>query len=64
MTVKFDDSLPILVHTVVDELGAAALSTGVILRDVVGKLAYFSRSKIDRAATKRLSNRLRKELGP
>src|SRR5688572_6900220 len=64
MTTRFDDSLPILVSTIVDELGEDHLRSGVVLRDATGRLAFFSRTKPSGAAQKRISARLREALGP
>jgi hypothetical protein len=63
MTVRFDDSLPILADLVAGELGTNVLESGVILRDASGRLAFFSSSDLDHATIQRLSNRLREDLG-
>jgi len=63
MTIRFDDSLPILADLIADELGANALESGVILRDASGRLAFFSGSDLDDATLQRLSNLLREALG-
>ena len=42
MTVKFSDSLPILVHAIAEELGQDALRSGAALRDAMGRLSFFA----------------------
>ncbi len=63
MKLRFDDSLPTLARVVAQELGGDALSQGVVLRDAVGRLAFFTPVELDDAAAGRLSERLRSELG-
>ncbi|MDP1832245.1 MAG: hypothetical protein Q8K67_09315 [Geothrix sp.] len=63
MTVRFDDSLPILVDTIAAELGDGAFISGVALRDVTGRLAFFTSTRLDAPTIERLSNHLRKKLG-
>lgn len=58
MVVRFDDSIKILTKILVEELGADEVSSGVVLRDVTGRLAYFSSKEMP---SRRLSN-LRKKL--
>jgi len=64
MIVRFDDSLPILVHVIADELGEAALASGVILRDTTGRLTFFADKELPATTIEQLSTRLRSELGP
>jgi len=64
MTVRFDDSLPILLRVVAEELGKPAILSGVALRDVTGRLAFVAGADLDEASLERLSQRLRIELGP
>jgi hypothetical protein len=64
MTVRFDESLPILARVVADELGKAVLTSGIALRDTMGRLAFFASTDLDETAVEQLSARLRKELGP
>lgn len=64
MTVRFDDSLPILADQVSKELGEAALASGVALRDSVGRLAFFANKPLDAHLVQQLSTRLRAALGP
>ncbi len=61
--VRFDDSLARLTGVVAAELGADALKAGVILRDAVGRLAFFSATPLDGATLERLSTSLRSALG-
>jgi hypothetical protein len=63
MTVRFDDSLPILAKAVAAELGKDALLSGVALRDSTGRLAFFAPNDLDEATIERLSSRLRADLG-
>jgi hypothetical protein len=64
MTVRFDDSLPILVRVVREELGEEAFTSGVALRDATGRLAFFASNDLDEATSERIAIRLRRELGP
>ncbi|HEX8439582.1 KGGVGR-motif variant AAA ATPase, partial [Archangium sp.] len=61
--VRFDDSLRILAQVVADELGSTALSDGTVLRDSVGRLAFFATTSLAEETVNRLSRRLREELG-
>ncbi len=64
MTVRFDDSLRILADIVIKELGENALTTGVALRDVSGRLSFFSGADLRDETRDLISKRLRSELGP
>ena len=64
MTIRFDDSLPKFVNVVFEQLGRETLSTGVVLRDSTGRLAFFAPSELDQETIEALSLRLRDELGP
>ena len=64
MTIRFDDSLPTLVRLVAEQLGDDALRSGVVLRDTVGRLAFFSSTELDDATRGELSTRLSSALGP
>jgi hypothetical protein len=61
--VRFDDSLPTLVRTLVEELGEPALTSGIALRDASGRLAFFISTEPDEATVDRVSARLREVLG-
>lgn len=63
MTVRFDDSLGILADVIVKELGEDALSAGVALRDVSGRLSFFTGTDLKEDVHELISNRLRSELG-
>ena len=60
---RFDDSLPRLANTLATELGEQALSAGLVLRDAVGRLAFFAATPLDEGTVERLSTKLRQELG-
>lgn len=62
-TVRFDDSLPLLIETVAAELGDEALAKGVILRDISGRLCFFAGSDLDDEIFARLRDRLLVVLG-
>ena len=61
--VRFDDSLPLLAELVAAELGEDALAAGTVLRDAVGRLAFFAATPLDDSVVERLSLRLRQGLG-
>jgi hypothetical protein len=63
MIVRFDDSLPILARAVSDELGQVGLQAGAILRDSMGRLAFFASTELSEEVIERLSRRLRADLG-
>jgi hypothetical protein len=63
MAVRFDESLPILVEIIAQELGPEALSAGVVLRDMSGRLAFFSSATLDVSTVEKLSKQLREALG-
>lgn len=62
--VFFDDSLPLLVGSVVDQLGAQALTGAVVLRDSSGRLSFFCNASTPPEEAARLDVRLRNVLGP
>jgi hypothetical protein len=64
MTVRFDDSLPILARAVAEMLGDDALHSGVVLRDFTGKLSFFSATALNKNRAKQLAKRLSEALGP
>lgn len=63
MAIRFDESLPVLVEIIAQELGDEALVKGAALRDVSGRLAFFSATSLDQRTVKKLSKRLREALG-
>jgi hypothetical protein len=63
MAVRFDDSLPILVQVIAQELGPEVLSTGAALRDISGRLAFFSSAPLDVPTMEKLSKQLHEKLG-
>ena len=64
MTVRFDDSLPILTNLIAANLGEHILASGVVLRDAVGRLAFFSDLDLDSAIVEQMGQRIQAELGP
>jgi cellulose biosynthesis protein BcsQ len=64
MSIRFDDSLPTLIRVISQTLGDNALSSGIVLRDVTGKLAFFSTDELNRSDAEALSGKLQDELGP
>lgn len=63
MTVRFDNSLPTLIEVIRRELGEEILSTGRVLRDVTGRLAFFSAQELNAETIDRVANALRQKLG-
>lgn len=61
---RFDDSLRLMVEAVASELGEEGIATGVALRDVSGRLSFFSGKELSPEIVERLTSRLRKALGP
>lgn len=63
MNIRFDDSLPVLAEVISDYLGVESLSSGVVLRDGTGRLAFFAAQDLNDSTTEALSQRLRENLG-
>ncbi len=63
MVVRFDDSLLVLAKVIADQLGEAALSAGVVLRDATGRLTFFLPTEIDNLVLEELSARIHSALG-
>jgi hypothetical protein len=63
MTIRFDDSLPTLANVVAKELGPNVLEAGVVLRDVSGRLAFYSGSELNKSTIRRVASHLSTELG-
>jgi cellulose biosynthesis protein BcsQ len=61
--IRFDDSLPMLVQVISDNLGKETASSGVALRDASGRLAFFSTSALDEKLIETLSTLLYEKLG-
>ena len=64
MPIRFDDSLVALVKVVTEELGSEALGGGVVVRDITGRLAFFSTQEIQKVDIERISSRLSVDLHP
>ena len=62
-TVRFDDSLPMMVDVLRTALTDEAVITGTILRDAVGCLAFFANEPLDEEKKNGLSVKLRESLG-
>lgn len=63
MTVRFDDSLPRLAEVIAEELGAEVLHRGRVLRDVTGRLAFFSADELEPSRAKLVAQRMKESLG-
>jgi hypothetical protein len=63
MTVRFDDSLEIMVSTIVSTLGIEILESGVIVRDYSGRLAFFSATKMAKTKKEQITKNLQSSLG-
>lgn len=63
VTVRFDEALPRLTEVITTELGAEALEQGRVLRDVEGRLAFFSQRDLDIATAERVTARIAEALG-
>jgi CobQ/CobB/MinD/ParA nucleotide binding domain len=64
VTIRFDDSLPLLVRIIAAKLGDDAIRTGVALRDATGRLAFFAGTPLDSSTVDAISTDLRAALGP
>lgn len=60
---QFDDSLPILIESVLENLGFEGLEDGVFLRDPLGRVAYIPTKDLDTTATDNLQSAVLR-LGP
>jgi NUBPL iron-transfer P-loop NTPase len=63
-SVRYDDSLPIMLKILSRWMNAEEIAAGVVLRDVSGRLSFFARSKLDEAEFTKIETELLKELGP
>lgn len=63
MTVRFEDSLPVLARTICEQLGHDVLTQGVTLRDGRGRLTFFAAATLDPQTVERVSDSLRQQLG-
>ena len=62
MTIRFDDSLTVLAEVIDRELGRDVLGRGVVLRDISGRLAFFSAEVLPPEQIERVSDALRAAL--
>jgi len=60
---RFDESVPRLLRVLHDELGRAQVENGVVLRDVTGRLSFFSRVAIDPVKRDAVVEKARVRLG-
>jgi len=63
VAVRFDDSLTILAQVVSETLGKESLLSGLVLRDVSGRLSFFSSTELPKRTAKVLTKRLQERLG-
>jgi hypothetical protein len=63
MTIRFDDSLFVLARIINAELGGDALTQGVALRDVTGRLTFFAAKPLSPETVASVSHSLREQLG-
>jgi cellulose biosynthesis protein BcsQ len=61
---RFDESVPRLLRVLYDELGHAQVENGVVLRDVTGRLSFFSRAAIDPVKRDAVVEKVHTRLGP
>lgn len=64
MTIRFDDSLPALASVIEIEFGNTALTSGVAVRDITGRLAFVLSSEFDPELVERVKKLLQHALGP
>jgi len=64
MSLRFDDSLPILVRTLVEVLGIERLPKCIAIREAAGRLSVFVDDDLGEALVETASSRLRIALGP
>jgi MinD-like ATPase involved in chromosome partitioning or flagellar assembly len=63
MTIRFDDALPQFVGALAGWLDAEALRSGVVVRDVLGRLAFTTRDAIEDEDLTRLEAEVRRAVG-
>jgi cellulose biosynthesis protein BcsQ len=64
MPIRFDDSLPLLVQSLVADLGAARLTNVVVVREAGGRLSVVFDGTLSDAQKKTTEENLRGKLGP
>jgi hypothetical protein len=62
--IRYDDSLGAMLGVLSKSLTAEQIASGVIVRDVTGRLSFFASSKIDDTHLDALADELRTALGP
>jgi hypothetical protein len=63
-SVRYDDSLAIMVKTLSRSMSAEQIASGVFVRDVSGRLSFFARSKLEERDWAKIEKELRVALGP
>jgi hypothetical protein len=63
-SVRYDDSLAIMLRTLSRSMDAEQIASGVVMRDVSGRLSFFARSKLNETLSAKLEEELRAALGP
>lgn len=64
MNIRFDDSLPVMVKVLIEELGSTALEAGMAVRDTSGRLAFFAAETLGPQRLGHIAQRLAEALGP
>lgn len=63
MKIRFDDSLPALAKLIANEFDKRALSQGVVIRDITGRLMFVLPKEIDSTRLNEVSTKLKITLG-
>ncbi len=64
VNLRYDDSLPEMLRVLAQFLSAEDIASGVVVRDVTGKLSFFSASKLDQSQFSEIDQKLKASLGP
>ncbi len=63
-SVRYDESLAIMLKILSQSMDAEQIASGVVVRDVSGRLSFFARAKLDEDQFIKLEEELRTALGP
>jgi hypothetical protein len=63
-SVRYDDSLAVMLSVLSRSMNAEDIAAGVVLRDVSGRLSFFAKAKLDETKFRKIEEELRSELGP